>query len=185
MRKVLFTTCLCALIAGCPGANIDLEDLLEDLQINIDRSVNVIQQRDPRTVVLPPALQQDIVLNANVDVIVDVRTDIVAARLPDITLLGFENLTGFDIYIQYLADGQIQGIFVFDGETLLLEYPCLDEIVLLFEEDFDPFTGVFVADFDLIGSEFFNPIDFECGDALILTFFPDAVEANVELISVF
>jgi len=89
-------------------------------------------------------------------------------------------LTGFDMYLTYAADGVIQEVFVFDSETLLLEYPCLDAVQLLTEEDYDAF-GEFVQSFDL-DTDYFNPEDFFCGDALILTLDPFEVSASIEII---
>ncbi len=72
---------------------------------------------------------------------------------------------------------------MYDGETLLLEYPCLFLIELLEEQDFDPFTGEFVDIFDLSGAFFENPFDFECGDALILTIDEVSIVAQPERIN--
>jgi hypothetical protein len=105
---------------------------------------------------------------------------LVVDTLPDITLLGLENLTGFDVYLTYLADGAVQEVFVFEGETLLLEYRCLDAVQLLTEEDYDDF-GNFVQSFDLF-VEYFNPEDFFCGEALILTLGPFEVNASIQVI---
>ena len=138
-----------------------------------------MQAVDPRVAVLPTDLDEsDIIINNNVVVVNNVQQDLIVEELPDTTLLGFENITGFDAHITYLADGVLQGILVFDGETLLLDYPCLSDVELIAEEHFDVVTGVLVESFDLQGFIFFNPDDFLCGDALILTF--DPVEIFVE-----
>ena len=108
--------------------------------------------------------------------------DIDVVELPDRTVLGFENDTGWDIYITYYADDEFQGVYVYDGEALLLEYPCLSVIELISEDDVDPYTGVLVDSFDLTGVDFFNPDDFFCGDAFILNFDPYSVSARAEVI---
>lgn len=189
--RTKFRLCLMALACGVAGLSMggcpDLEEILDDLEeleINIDNSVDVIQSRDPRdpNFAFPRDFNQPIIIGANVDVIVDISSDLVVEVLPDITLLGFENLTGFDIYVTYFVDGVEQGILVFDGETLLLEYPCIELLELFTEEDFDPFDGVFVDEFDLTDAFFENPFDFVCGEALILTFDPFAVTATAERI---
>jgi len=175
----------CLAAAGC---NFDFEEVLdelEELELTIDRSVNIIQDDDPRTVILPDAFYDrgdTIIIGDDVDVIVDVSTQLVIEELPDITLVGLENVTGFDIYLTFYVDGDLQGVLVFNGETLLLEYPCLSLIELIGEEDFDPFSGVFVDEFDLTGTDFFNPVDFDCGDAIIITIDPFAVSATAERI---
>jgi hypothetical protein len=177
---------LTGIMAGCPIDFEDVLDDLEDLELTIDQSVNIIQQDDPRDVVVYPADFDDrgdtIIIADDADVIVDVSEDLVLIELPDITLLGFENLTGFDVYITYAVDGEIQGVLVYSGETLLLEYPCLTLIELFTEEDFDPLTGTFLDEYDLSGNDFVNPFDFECGEALIITIDPFALTATAEQI---
>lgn len=113
--------------------------------------------------------------------IVDISSDLTVDVLDDITILGFQNLTGYDIYITYAVDDEPQGVLVYDGETLLLEYECLTYIDLFTEEDFDPFTGVFVAEYD-ISDVFFEPQDFDCGEALIITIDPFGVDVSFEYI---
>lgn len=177
---------LLGIMAGCPIDFGDMLDELEDLELTIDRSVNIIQEDDPRDVVILPADFYDrgdtIIIADDADVIVDVSQDLVLVELPDTTLVGFENLTGFDVYITYAADGEIQGVLVYDGETLLLEYPCLTLIELFSEEDFDPLSGVFLDEYDLSGIDFVNPFDFECGDAIIITIDPFSLTASAERI---
>lgn len=171
--------------SGCISSD-DLKDLidsLDDIEVQINGQVNNLQAEDPRTVVLPPAVVQGgdtVIINNDVTIINDVRTDVVVEELPDSLLLGFENLTGYDIYIQYYADNDLQGIFVYDGETLLLDYPCLGSVEIVSEDDFDPFSGVLVDSYDLSGF-FSNPEDFECGDAFIMTFDFDSITAGVSL----
>ena len=177
------------LMTGVAGCSIDLEDFLDDLEvleITIGDSIGTIQTEDPRTTLLPSSLidqQETIIIHEDVIIIIDISEDLVIETLPDITLLGFENLTGWDIFLEYAVDGEFQSVFVYDGETLLLEYPCLFLIELLEEQDFDPFTGQFVDIFDLSGSFFENPFDFECGDALILTIDEVSIVAQPERIS--
>ena len=88
-----------------------------------------------------------------------------------------------DIYIKYFADGELQGVYVYDGEALLLEYPCLTVIELLSEDDVDPNTGVLVDSFDLAGADFVNPDDFACGDAFILNFDPFSINVRSEVVA--
>lgn len=188
----IFLFSLFSVTAMSMGGNcdIDLDDLLDDLEnieININNSVNEVQVRDPRDpgTTLPNGFNNSgdtIIIAPGATIITDPSTQLVVEELPDITLLGFENITGFDIYIQYLVEGELQGILVFDGETILIEYPCLFDIELVSEDDFDPFSGELVDSFDLTGIFFENPFDFECGDALIITIDPIEIQASVELI---
>ncbi len=189
MRATLIMTIIGALaLAGC---NLDVDeflDELENIEILIGDSVDVIQRDDPRTVQLPDAFidrGDSVVINTLVDVIVDVSTELIYEELPNVTLIGFENLTGYDVYMTYLVDGEFQGVFVYDGETLLLEYPCVDIIEMLTEEDFDPIFGDFVREFDISDTYYTNPFDFECGDALIVTIDPVSLVANAERLDLY
>ena len=147
-------------------------------------SVGNVQADDPRDVALPHALASagdTVVINADVHVIVNIEQDLEEVDLPDSTIVGFDNQTGYDLYIRFLADGDLQGVYVYDGDTLLLEYPCLGTIELLSEDDIDPFTGEIFDSFDLF-EVYVNPDDFICGDALILPFEPADVQIVVEYI---
>jgi hypothetical protein len=71
---------------------------------------------------LPPALVQEgdtILIDASVTIIDDPAQDIVVVELPNRTVLGLENDTGWDIYIRYYADDELQGVYVYDGEVML------------------------------------------------------------------
>ena len=182
MRTVPLVIAAClslSLGAGCSGPiSIDTGDIFTRLA----DAVGVIQTR-PQT--LPPVLVQEgdtILIDASVTIIDDPAQDIVVVELPNLTVLGFENDTGWDIYIQYFADGELQAVYVYDGEALLLEYPCLSVIELISEDDVDPDTGLLVDSFDLRGADFFNPDDFACGDAFILNFDPFSVAARTEVV---
>ncbi len=178
--RTLAVTICCSLFCFTGCQIDDLDDVIEELLDAVGDIQISVSDND-----LPPVLvdQGDtIIIDNSVTIIGDPATDIHFDLLPDLTLLGFENLTGFEIYVEYLVDGEFQSIFVYDGETLLLEYPCLLDVELLLEEDIDPFTGFIVDSFDLSGIIFFNPDDFVCGEALILTFDPLSVSASVEII---
>lgn len=171
--------------AGCGLDGDDIEDIideldLDDIELIIDNEVDTIQVVDPIIVAPEPDL---VVIDEDVIIIDDIQSDIIIEELPDSTLLGFENFTGFDAVIGYLANGVEQSIFVLDGETVLLDYPCLDDIDLLFEDHFDVFTGDFVESFEYEGVFFLNPDDFFCGDFFLLTFDPEGIIAGVESIS--
>jgi hypothetical protein len=171
---------------GVTGCGAQVSDLLANLELQIISSVDRIQTEDPRTIVLPPPIVDRgdaILIEEEVEIIISIQEQLVIETLPDITLLGFENLTGYDIYLTYLADGVVQEVFVFNGETLLLEYPCLDSVQLLVEEDYNVF-GEFVQSIDLF-ADYFNPEDFFCGEALILTLDPFEVSASIEVIDLF
>lgn len=162
------------LLVGC-GSGSEFAALLSD-------AVSFIQSRQQ---VLPPVLidrGDTIIIDSSVTIIVNPAVDIVPAHLPNLTVLGFENDTPWDIFIKYYADGILQGVFVYSGEALLLGYPCLSEVELISEDDIDPFTGELVASFDLFGFIYFNPEDFFCGEALILNFDPFFVNVRAEVV---
>ena len=175
MRTVPLVIAACLSLsvgAGCSG----------DIFTRLTDAVGVIQTR-PQT--LPPVLVQQgdtILIDNSVTIINDPGQDIIVVELPNRTVLGFENDTGLDIYITYFADAELQGVYVYDGEALLLEYPCLRVIELISEDDVDPDTGRLVDSFDLTGADFFNPDDFACGEAFILNFDPYFVNARTEVV---
>lgn len=173
--------CGLPLATGCLSAEEieDILDELDDIEFKIEQEVNTIQVEDPRTIPLPGDLDQTIIIDNSVTVIDDISEDVIIAELPDVTILGFENLTGFDGYYQYAVDGDVQAIFVLDGEALLLEYPCIGAIELISEDYFDPFDGTFVQGFDIFDAFYTNPEDFFCGDAFIITFDEIGVAVDV------
>lgn len=178
--RFAFVVLTCLVASGCDS---QIGDLLADVELRLFDSIDRIQTRDPRTVILPQPIVNrgdTIIIRDEVEVIVSIQEQLVIERVPDITLLGLENLTGYDIYLTYLVDGVIQQVFVFSGETLLLQYPCLDAVQLLTEEDYTVF-GEFVESFDLAAA-YFNPEDFFCGEALIVTIDRFEVSASIETV---
>jgi hypothetical protein len=156
----------------------------DDSAERLSGAVGIVQTTDPRYADLPDELVAEgdtVIIDADVDVIVDIEDDLTVIDLPDSTVVGFDNTTGFDLFIRFLADGQLQGVYVYDGETLLLDYPCLGEIVLLSEDDIDPFTGVVVDSYGL-DEVYLNPDDFLCGDAIIFPFEAETLEIVVEYV---
>jgi hypothetical protein len=170
-------------LGGCLDADEieDIIDELEEIEIEINQEVDVLQD-DDFDFELPDDLDEDdIIIDNDVIIIDDIEDDIIVDRLVDATLIGFENLTGLDAYYQYLVEGELQGVFVFDGETLLLEYPCLFDVELISEEYFDPATGLFEEGFEITDGFFEEGFDYECGDAIIFTFDIDGIAADVVL----
>jgi hypothetical protein len=184
MQKLNFVLVVClplTLGAGCfdPTAVNGVDNIIARLT----GAIGVIQTR-PQT--LPPVLTQQgdtVLIDNSVTIINNPAQDLVFAELPNRTILGFENDTGLDIYIEYFADDELQSVYVYDGGALLLEYPCLTVIELVSEDDVDPYTGELVDSFDLAGADFVNPYDFACGDAFILNFDPFSINARTEVVS--
>ena len=166
------------------GCILPVSNDLANLAESIDALVGVIQSEDPRDIDLFGG--DDDLLDVELDgaeFIDDIEDDLDLDDLDEIVLLGIENLTGFDLFIGFNIDQEFQGVFVLNGETVLLEYDCFDAFELLFEDDFEPETGVFIEEFDLFDSRFEIGIDFECGDALIVTFDLDEIVAVTEPLS--
>src|SRR5262245_36142189 len=145
LKHLAFTTVvLAAILGGCPGqVNVDA-NFQTDVQQLVAASGTI--QTQPEPTVLPPDLVQNndtIVIDNSVTIIDNPSHDILVQDVPNITILGFRNDTGADIYLQYdveYPDGEIvdQAVYVFDGETLLLEYDCLASFQIISEDDFDP-----------------------------------------------
>ncbi len=175
---------LAANLGGCP-VTITASGSLQSAETQIVDTVGPIQPQDPRNITPPePAVTRGdlVVLDPSVVVITDVATQIVVQEVPDITLIGLDNATGLDLYLRYYADGELQAVFVNADDALLLQYSCLTTIELVSEDHFDPVTGDFVEGFDLGGEQFTRPADFDCGEAFILTFDPQAITASTETI---
>lgn len=160
LLAVAVSACAALLLAGCPlsgGGGGTLTSI-------IDALVNSIA-----TGGFPDDFNRPIFLDPNVGPIADIDRDISGDRLGRTTLVGFENLTGFDIYLEYEVNGRFQSVFVAVDETLLLDYGCIDTIRLLLEQDYSPNSGRLVQEFDLGGATFFSPEDFFCGEAFIIS----------------
>ena len=186
LRAVLVLAGL--IVANLGGCQISIQQSSlnnAETQLQNDTTGN-FQSVDPRSGPVPSgagALGDTVVLDPSVTVVTDVATDITPQAAPDLTVVGFDNRTTFDAYIRYAVNGVVQGVFVYDETTLLLDYPCIDTVELLSEDHFDPSSGVFVEGFDLTGTLFQRPVDFDCGDTFILTFDPEAITATTEVIA--
>ncbi len=181
MRAGLGLVLVSALLSGSAGCNLsgdDIEDIIEALGDAIDLDGLSVGFASP-----PPAFVagtgQTVVIDNSVTIIDDPGSEIIIAELPDILLISFENFTGVDIFVQYAVDGEFQGIFLRNGETILLEYPCVFDIELLQEDDIDPFSGALIESIPL--STFVEEgFDYFCGDAVIFTFTPTTVDTFIE-----
>ena len=187
-RRMLLAVSLSLVVvsAGCNLSVDEFLDELEDLEIDIGSIVSVIQGNDPRVIDLPSSVVDrghDVFIDADVTFVDDISSDLVYTELPNVTLLGFENLTGYDMYLEYYVDDQFQSAWILAGETVLLEYDCLYLVELYLEEDYDPFTGEYWDAYDLSGFYWENPYEFECGDALIISIDPFGVSASLELVA--
>ncbi len=168
-------------IGGCPlGAGVVTQGLLL-----LEQTAVIVQDVDPRDIVLPDSLvilNDSVVIEPDVVVITDIQTQLAGADPTGDTVLGFTNVSGSDLFIEFQADGVVQDIFVLDGDTLLLDFPCLSTIDLLESIEVDPVTGDVLTTLDLTGLTLFNPQDFICGDSVLMTFNPDSVTIGLDVI---
>lgn len=158
--------------AGCGVSLGGVVSRLQNVQNRIIAAINRIQDRDPRMIALPSDAVADgdtVVIDRKATIVTNITQDITVETLPNITLLAFENRTGFDSFVDYAVDGELQSIFVLDGESLLIDYPCLTTIDILSRDDFDPVTGDLVGSFDLSFVLLDRGSEFDCGDAVIIT----------------
>ncbi len=95
--------------------------------------------------------------------------ELVADNPEAVVLLVLENLTGHDLSIGFEIDGDPDGALVFNGESLVIEFDCFKTVALVFEDRFDPQTGLFIEGFDLLDAQASRPTDFSCGEAVIFT----------------
>lgn len=173
---VLFST-------GCTGllglSGDDLEDVLDEIEDALDDTYIAIQQQSQTSIIVPDTGGNlDVVLSQNVLVVDDPSADLAFVSLPNIVLLGFENLSGLDLFVVYRVDGVEQSIFVYDGETVLLSYPCFADFELIADYAYEPFSGAYFGLVEYQDFYFVNPTDFICGDYLLITYEPDRVIAE-------
>jgi hypothetical protein len=160
---------------GCISGVDEFLDDLESIEIDLGGLIDVFQG----TLTPPDYYTDEIIIQEDVVIVDDVTDDLHGVVLADVTLLGIENLTGFDISVTYLVDGVLQRVLVFDGETLLLDYACIFELEILSEEDYNPFTGALEQEFVFEDLFFLEGVDYFCGEAVILTFDPVTVTFEV------
>lgn len=170
---------------GAVGCQTDLTELLQALQnfsLNINTSVNQLQTVDPRgpNVMLPGG--RELMITDGVDLITDPGDQIDPNEFDDSLLVGFENTSENDMYIEYAVDDEFQSVYVYPGETILLEYPCAMSIEVTLEEDWDSLDFTLVNTLDWSGTTFTNPDDFDCASALIISMDGMSVDAEPELI---
>lgn len=174
-----------AAMLGATGCQTDLTELLgllENFEININTSVNQLQTQDPRDPNFNLPGQRQLMITDGVDLITDPSGQIDPDGFDDSMLVGFQNTSGWDMYVEFEVDAMPQSIYVFDGETVLLEYPCAQSLEVVLEEDYDPLTYDLLNEIDWTGTLFANPDDFDCGAALIVTLDGTSVNAEPDLI---
>ena len=172
-------------LPGAVGCQTDLTEFLQALQsieININGAVNQLQTRDPRDPDFMVPGGRNLMITEGVDLITDPSDQLDPEGFDDVLLIGFENTSGNDMYIEYTVDASFQSIFVFDGETILLEYPCATTLEVTLEEDYDPTDFMIVNTLDWTGTTFTSPDDFDCASALIITMDGMSVNAEAEVI---
>jgi hypothetical protein len=179
--------CVASLIDGCAGTATNGGGTSPPSQVTagLTAAIEVFQVEDTRFIALPEAaVQRGDVILVDPDVVqITTVEELVVNPLPDVTVLGLKNRSGFDAFFRYVVDGEPQAVFVFDQETLVLQYPCLQTIEFLSQEEFEPVTGAFAGSFPASLVELSNPTGFSCGDALILQINADGLIGPRQLIS--
>ena len=179
----------CAALALLTGCNVDstqLEQLIQQAGDQVNRTIDNLQNNGPGTFVIPSGATQDNWnLAPDAQFINNFDQQVTPSEVSDTSFLAFDNQTGFDIYLQYTVDGTGEAIFVADGETALLQYPCIGEVVLDTEDDFDPVTGDAGQTWNFNNVSYSNPYDFGCGDLLLLTINPDGVSQDTTTLNLF
>ncbi len=169
LKGLVMCLACAALMGGC-----NLDDFLEDVDIDIDKDAPLILDDEP------VIIEQNVVIEETV--IYETREEIVIETIPDVTLLTFENFTGYDIVLSYYVDdftGEFyEEVLIFDGEVMYLEYPCLFSIQLDWEDDFD-FDGFYVGSYDLFDIYLEEGFEYFCGDEIIVTFDEFSVTTTV------
>ncbi len=175
-KRMLSSMVALGLVAGVgnTGCNTDLTALVQELG-NFDFSgllgaVGQLQSVDPRGpgVMLPDDREVNVIEGANF--ITDFENQLGPQGFEDSVLVGFENVSDADMFIEYTVGDMPQALFVFDGEALFFEYPCADSIAVTRFESYDPDTFDLLDEQDLADTTFAAEDDFECGDVLFLEF---------------
>lgn len=166
---------------GAVGCQTDLTELLKELEgftLNINSSVNQLQTVDPRDPNFQLPGGKNLMITDGVDFITDPGNQIDPNGFNDSMLLGFENTSANDMYIEYAVDDEFQSVYVLPGETVLLNYDCASSVSVSLEEDYDSTDYTLVNSLDWSGTTFTNPDDFDCASALIISM--DGVSVNAE-----
>ncbi|MCK4342042.1 MAG: hypothetical protein KAY37_10005 [Phycisphaerae bacterium] len=183
LLAVLATTVLAVSLAGCTLSAADIEDiirttsselegLIDKAATAVDEAVGEVQGVDPREAELWSGAEDedlDFVLDEDATWIDNFDEDLDPENWDEIILVAFDNMTGYDILLEFLVDGEMQSVPVYVDDTLLLAYPCPDRMDLIAEYDFDPTTGELVDSLAYEDTYATNPEDFMCGDLFIVT----------------
>lgn len=150
--------------------------------IRFPEELNIEVNKGDEVVIEAPANfdSADFVLVPDATVVTDVAA-IPVDVVPDLTLLTFENFTGNDLVISYFVEGSPETVLVPFDQVVSIEYdPCLADVQLDFEDDFDPDSGTYLGSFDLSGVVLIEGDDFLCGDEIFFTFDPEAVAVTAQ-----
>ena len=155
------------------------------LAAQISAAAGAIQDQDPTGDPAALTLPKDLTVRGDrmmlapgASVITDAGSQL--APLADTALVALQNATGFDMYVRFAVDGAEQGLLIYSGQSLLIQYPCPETIVLLSEDLFELGTGQFVSSYDLLQTTFVGQADFQCGDLLVIPFLTDGLLGNAQ-----
>jgi hypothetical protein len=86
----------------------------------------------------------------------------------------FENFSSFDLVLDVSYDGVLDTVSIPFDETTIIDLDfCPLEVLIFFEDHFDPFTGFLIEQFDYTANgdlDAFEGFDYPCGGTLIYSF---------------
>ena len=153
-------------------------DLLRGLVVQIDATIDGIQNIDPTTINLPDAIDAEGEVDLGQAGFLDsLEGDLANVDLSKITVLGFENETASDVLVTYKADDAANSVWILSGRTLFLVYDCLTQVLVETLTDVDPDTGE--ARMYEIPPGQSNPWPVTCESVVIFRVVEDRVTADV------
>lgn len=125
---------------------------------------------------------EEIDLDFPIFVVDDDDDDVIVVPDPPVSIY-FENVSSFDIELGVVYDDVADTVFVpFDGPPIIIDLEwCPDQVLIDYEDHFDPFTGDFIEGFDWATTgdlDSFYGYDYICGDTLIYSFSDFDVEID-------
>lgn len=171
--SAMVALCLVAGV-GNTGCNTDLTALVQELG-NFDFSgllgaVGQVQSVDPRgpDFMVPGNRQVNIAPGA--EFITDFESQLGPDSFEDSVLIGFENASDADMFIEFSVGDMPQSLFVFDGEAIFFEFECATSVSVTKIETFDPMTFDLLDEQEFTDTTFEADTDFVCGDVLFLEY---------------
>lgn len=168
--------------------------VIDNLQQGVQVPENVTQQTSTAITQINQELGTNVNINIDVNILGSARfidnfgQDVTYQEGIASVFVAFTNVTGNDIWVEYFIDNTEQSVYVYSGDSLVVEYDCNLFSPLLIatvaEVDFDPVTGSFLAAFPFTQLNIARGT-FDCGDLVEFTFTPNEANANVTPVQLF